>query len=362
LQAMVDAVRKQYAGVLTYDQHIGAIRAPNAYGNDGYIPVFADLGLDVVGVSLYDDVLTAQPTGIATVEQLKAGWLDIFVRQIGPMKAANGGKPVILTEFGLDNGINGPWRQSFDLGQPTTMDVNGNGIFDGDEQLSNALTAFAQAVDETHGAIAGGFLWGQPVFRGPAAARPVVDYMVYGRPPASAIGAAYTAWGERFPHFPEAAPITLIEYRHAAWDHYFVTGSVDEIDKLDRGLFSGWARTGHTLRAYPNGAGTSAVCRFFSTSFGEKSSHFYTPFATECDAVKANPNWQVEGIVFGMPIPFADGSCPHGTVPVYRTYNNGGGGAPNHRYTTDPTVRAEMLARGSVPEGPGIGVGFCTPG
>lgn len=34
------------------------------------------------------------------------------------------------------------------------------------------------------------------------------------------------------------------------------------------------------------------------------------------------------------------------------------GGAPNHRVTTDITVRAQMLGAGWVPEGQGIGVGF----
>jgi hypothetical protein len=37
------------------------------------------------------------------------------------------------------------------------------------------------------------------------------------------------------------------------------------------------------------------------------------------------------------------------------------GGAPNHRFTTDPTVRAQMLAQGYAPEGYGIGVGWCAP-
>jgi hypothetical protein len=41
---------------------------------------------------------------------------------------------------------------------------------------------------------------------------------------------------------------------------------------------------------------------------------------------------------------------PAGTIPLYRLYNNGQGGAPNHRYTVDPTVRAAMIARNWSPE------------
>jgi hypothetical protein len=41
---------------------------------------------------------------------------------------------------------------------------------------------------------------------------------------------------------------------------------------------------------------------------------------------------------------------------------NGMGGAPNHRFTTDPAVREQMLSNGWVPEGSGsMGVAFCSP-
>ena len=40
--------------------------------------------------------------------------------------------------------------------------------------------------------------------------------------------------------------------------------------------------------------------------------------------------------MFGVPVPTLAGTCPAGTVPVYRLYNDGHGAAPNHRYTTDP--------------------------
>ncbi|MBK9115208.1 MAG: choice-of-anchor D domain-containing protein [Betaproteobacteria bacterium] len=162
---------------------------------------------------------------------------------------------------------------------------------------------------------------------------------------------------------PPPPTADAIEYYHAEWDHYFVTSIADEISKLDAGVFKGWARTGLKFKTYAlNTAGSVNVCRFFSTSFGLLSSHFYTPFAGECAIVKANPDWQFEGDVFGIPIPDANGACPAGTVPVYRLYNNGQGGAPNHRYTTDPDVRAQMIARGWIPEGYGpLGVIMCAP-
>ena len=53
--------------------------------------------------------------------------------------------------------------------------------------------------------------------------------------------------------------------------------------------------------------------------------------------------------------------CRMAPVPLYRLYNNGQGGAPNHRFTTDATVRSKMLAAGYIAEGSGIGVGMCVP-
>jgi len=162
---------------------------------------------------------------------------------------------------------------------------------------------------------------------------------------------------------PPPATVQLIEYYHAAFDHYFITGIADEITKLDNGTFVGWVRTGLTFKGYPSGtAGTVVVCRFFSTSFDPKSSHFYTPFANECAIVKANPDWLFEGEVFNMAIPDINGVCQAGTIPIYRLYNNGQGAAPNHRYTRDLAVRAQMIAAGWIPEGYGpLGVIMCAP-
>lgn len=178
--------------------------------------------------------------------------------------------------------------------------------------------------------------------------------------------AAYLATINPAPPPPPPAPptSTVVEYYHAAFNHYFVTNIADEIAKLDNGTFAGWARTGRTFNAYTAGNGVVApVCRFFTVAFAPKSSHFYTPFAGECQSVKGSSDWQYEGEAFFVDLPDANGVCPGTANPVYRLYNNGQGGAPNHRYATDPALRAEMLAKGWVSEGLGpLGVIFCVPG
>ena len=79
--------------------------------------------------------------------------------------------------------------------------------------------------------------------------------------------------------------------------------------------------------------------------------------------MQANPKWLLESsAAFYIAVPGEDGSCDTGLTPVYRLYNNGQGAAPNHRYTTDFAVRAQMLAQGWVPEGLGPNaVEMCSP-
>jgi hypothetical protein len=160
---------------------------------------------------------------------------------------------------------------------------------------------------------------------------------------------------------PPPGAAAAVEYYHAEFDHYFVTAGADEIAKLDAGTFAGWVRTGRQFNVYNAAAtGRRAACRFFSNAFAPRSSHFYTPDAGECSTVRGNADWQFEGEVFYTMAPAADGTCAAGTVPVYRLYNDGQGGAPNHRYTTEASVRALMLAQGWIAEGYGsFGVSMC---
>jgi hypothetical protein len=162
--------------------------------------------------------------------------------------------------------------------------------------------------------------------------------------------------------------IPAVEYYYAAWNMYFVTAIPQEIAVLDGGAFGGvWKRTGQQFNVYSTTAtrsapaGATPVWRFFSTTFAPKSSHFYTGIGAEYNSLLANPNWELEGPVFNTPMPDADGTCPAGSIPIYRLYNQNMGGAPNHRFTTDPNVVSQMIFAGWTPEGFGIGVTFCSP-
>jgi hypothetical protein len=163
---------------------------------------------------------------------------------------------------------------------------------------------------------------------------------------------------------PPAPTAQAVEYYFADWNFYFVTASVPEIAALDSGAFGGaWQRTGETFNVWPQPtAGAVGTCRFFSTAFAPKSTHFYTPFVSECALLKANPAWSYEGIAFYVLPLTVSGGCASGTVPLYRLYNNGMGGAPNHRFTTSINVLDSMIATGWVFEGNGITKAFaCVP-
>jgi hypothetical protein len=150
-----------------------------------------------------------------------------------------------------------------------------------------------------------------------------------------------------------------VEYYYDVWNFYFETSFPDEIAALDGGAFGGaWKRTGETFKVWSQATGSaSATCRFFSTAFAPRSSHFYTPFPSECALVQTDPAlhaaWRFENTAFYIQLADANGFCPAGTIPLYRLYNNGMGGAPNHRYTTSVTVFNQMAAAGWLFEGDG---------
>ena len=152
------------------------------------------------------------------------------------------------------------------------------------------------------------------------------------------------------------ATASAVEFFHAGYGHYFVTVDLAEIASLDDATVTGWQRTGKSFEVWRSAAaGLEPVCRFWSgQSFAPKSSHFYTPYADECAKVKRDPVWSFEGIAFFAKMPEgAPGArtCPAGTQPLYRAYNEGKSGAPNHRYTTDPAVLDAMIAQGWTMEG-----------
>lgn len=160
------------------------------------------------------------------------------------------------------------------------------------------------------------------------------------------------------PASPQGDERTVVEFRNAGLDHYFLTADAAEVAMLDAGIVvPGWKRTGYAFKAWAIGSPPGlSTCRFTGTPGLGPSSHFYTLNAAECAKVKANPLWTYEGIAF-QAFPSAAADCPPDRALVTRLYNNGKGGQANHRYLTSRSEGAAMVAQGWVVEGPV----FCTP-
>jgi uncharacterized delta-60 repeat protein len=168
------------------------------------------------------------------------------------------------------------------------------------------------------------------------------------------------------------APVTAVEFYNASLDHYFMTLNPYEATDLDNAVHRGWVRTGQALRLYGSeasaeGQGLNPVCRFYiPPQHGD--SHFFSADADECSNVlgkiQTDPNYS--GYVYETASAFyaalpdtTTGACPAGTTSVYRLWNHRADS--NHRYTTDPAIKAAMIASGYVSEGYGPnGVAMCS--
>ncbi len=170
-----------------------------------------------------------------------------------------------------------------------------------------------------------------------------------------------------------------VEYYHAGFDHYFLAAAPAEIAALDAGRFSGWARTGQRFKVYASAMpGTVPVCRYYLPP-SQGDSHFFSvadvrtayPEEDECRVIEkgavfskgsyANFVKETANAFYVRRPDGQTGACPAGDLSVYRLWNR----RPdtNHRYTTDPAIRAQMVAKGYVAEGYGsVGVVMCVPG
>ena len=203
------------------------------------------------------------------------------------------------------------------------------------------------------------------------------DTFDYPALPADGVGAWYRSGEVRDNEVQDLAghivrlPVTLVaavEFYNATLDHYFITDLAADLVALDSGAIPGWSRTGASFAVWPTSFGFLAgVCRFYIPP-EHGNSHFFSASADECARVAelARTQPSFSGYVletdaaFFVAVPFADGACPTHWVPVYRLWNHRADS--NHRYTTDPAIKAQMLQRGYVAEGTGAdAVAMCSP-
>jgi uncharacterized delta-60 repeat protein len=146
-----------------------------------------------------------------------------------------------------------------------------------------------------------------------------------------------------------AAP--LVEFHNTLLDHYFISLEDDEARGIDNGAAgAGWRRTGQTFAS----GGPGPTCRFYGAA---ANSHFFTTEPGECESVKRDPGWALEGIGFYATRVSAQG-CPSNLRSVHRLYNHRAAQHdPNHRFVVDTGLIPAMTSAGWIHEG----VVFCAP-
>ena len=171
---------------------------------------------------------------------------------------------------------------------------------------------------------------------------------------------------------------TVVEYLNTAdfptspGGHFFYSSDPAEQAAVDGGAAGQFSRTGRQFLI----GGTSPVCRFYGSVTPGPNSHFFTVEVAECNALKAAQakptptavqQWNYEGISYNTtPASVAANgarSCPAGTQPLYRAYNNAfplsgpkNAWDSNHRFTPALADIAAMVAAGWRDEG----IVFCT--
>ncbi len=179
---------------------------------------------------------------------------------------------------------------------------------------------------------------------------------------------------------------TMIEYRYAPLDYYFITARANEIATLD--LASGWARTGEKFDVFINpvsaeqnlngkivASGTLPISRFAFPALaknGTRYSHVYTmspaenSYLTQQNPVNVTrpiiPLYEgIDGYGFPMMEDIAgDKTCRAQTTPLYRAYRGGANfpDDPNHRFTTNLTLYSNLVGSGWTADG----IVACVPG
>jgi hypothetical protein len=164
-----------------------------------------------------------------------------------------------------------------------------------------------------------------------------------------------------------ASAVTVVEFYNTNLDNYFITADANEAAAIDGGSAGpGWSRTSYTFTS----GGSTPVCRFYGSQSPGPNSHFYTVDSAECQGLKdqqipagdprklTDKSWNFESLDF-VSTPATNQTCPTGTTPVYRAYNNGfaRGIDSNHRITSSAVAIQEVVNRGWSNEG----VVMCAP-
>jgi len=158
IRNMVAGVREVFSGLVTYDQLVWTLLDPDNYGTFPQM-LWQDGGFDVIGLSAWFLLLDEFPVSILTVEELREAWEPYFTDFLLPLQQANPGRPIMFTEVGFVDDIRAPANPSIDTYEEKLfLDLNGNGLDDGQEVQANIIEAFYRTLG-TYPVVQGSFWW-----------------------------------------------------------------------------------------------------------------------------------------------------------------------------------------------------------
>lgn len=160
LESMVAAVRSVYTGILSYDMFYDSVAGNKDFWGESNRWLWQDLGLDVIGLSAYFELLDEEPSSRASYESLYAAYQRVFADYLAPLSQDNPGVPIVFLEYGYVDSVRSPKYANSDAGTPKVFaDDDQNGIDDGEETQRDIIAAFL-AVNEEYGRlVAGQFYW-----------------------------------------------------------------------------------------------------------------------------------------------------------------------------------------------------------
>ena len=163
LRSMVESVRAVYNGLLTYDMHYDVLAASHFYGpGSGAGHLWADLDLDIVGISAWFPLTDSRPTTVLSVESFQARYRWIFQNQLIPLANTNPDRPIVFTEYGAMDVVETSDRPGDTSAQNRRFvftDLNRNGLDDGRETQANIYEALINTIDQYPGIVNGVFYW-----------------------------------------------------------------------------------------------------------------------------------------------------------------------------------------------------------
>ena len=163
LRTMVDRVRAVYSGRLTYNMLTAPLVSPGFYGvGTGGGHLWADLDLDIVGISGWFSLAETVPEKVISVQVLEASYETIFRDVLMPLSDRNPGRAILFTEYGAMDVVDTPhlpWWTGRLAELAVHTDRNGNGLDDGEEQQANIFHAFFRTSERYPGIVNGAFFW-----------------------------------------------------------------------------------------------------------------------------------------------------------------------------------------------------------